>query len=258
MIFILGPRRSGTSLCRALIGSHPNVVIPPTDVGVLDIDLYFEKYGIDLGIEKLRKNEKLKEWKLDIDKIEKIIRSSNKSIFISRIIYNEFFSKYPDKVKIVKRPTYEKNWRYIKELYPEVRFIYMVRDPRAIVSSRKYFGKKISDRNELVRYSRNINKLYKYYKEIQDISIKIRYEDLVNNPKEELKKICNFIEIDYTDDMLNFSKYWGLDENQSSFDIDNKKIIYNSSIDRWKNKLTEDEIRIIENINRLYMKEGGY
>ena len=37
--------------------------------------------------------------------------------------------------------------------------------------------------------------------------LEIKYEELVNNSKKELEKICEFLEIDYMDEMLD---YWNV------------------------------------------------
>ena len=70
----------------------------------------------------------------------------------------------------------------------------------------------------------------------------IKYENLANNPIEELSEIYNYLELDYTNEIQEKIKiYTGLSQNKTLL---YKKMIRNSSsnIFYWKNYLSEEEI----------------
>jgi len=70
----------------------------------------------------------------------------------------------------------------------------------------------------------------------------IKYENLANNPIEELSEIYNYLELDYTNEIQEKIKiYTRLSQNKTLL---YKKMIRNSSsnIFYWKNYLSEEEI----------------
>ncbi len=57
-------------------------------------------------------------------------------------------------------------------------------------------------------YDKNLEFLYEFTKNLIDENIKFfKYEDFCNNPKKEMKAICDYVEIDYNDHFLNYCEY---------------------------------------------------
>ena len=92
---------------------------------------------------------------------------------------------------------------WLTEFYPSLKkefknskFIFLIRDPRAVVASSLNNRKNSYDIQFLVNQWRKISILSKIYKEKnnQDI-ILINYENFVLNFDKEIKKICNFLNL---------------------------------------------------------------
>ena len=65
------------------------------------------------------------------------------------------------------------------------------------------------------------------------MTLNINYEQLINNPYESIKKLCSFIEIDYSNEMLNSHLNKRNVYTASSFQV--RQPINSNSIDKWKN-----------------------
>ena len=168
----------------------------------------------------------------------------------------------------LKRNMYIRYIDEIKEIYPNSKFIYMIRDSRACVASQKTYdlnnSRHFNNDSALGLCQKWTKDLWDYYHAEaiygNDI-IKIRYEDFVMNPIETLKKICGFIGIGFDKVMLNFKDEWkhGLLDGYTSYSdtIDDGRI-YTSSIDKWKYVLTKNELVLVELTNLGSLMYEGY
>ena len=95
-------------------------------------------------------------------------------------------------------------------------------------------------------------------KKIDNINkLEIKYEDLTKYPEEVLYDICQFLKVDFENNMLNFYK-----------DIRNNEAVYRSnlifnpittgSIGKWRTKMTDREIREYEIIAGNTLNKLGY
>ena len=103
------------------------------------------------------------------------------------------------------------------------------------------------------RSSRHILKLL----ERRESYLAIRYEDVVQAPRESLERICQFVGIALLPELFvptRASRQW---QGNSSFH-ETFSSISAQSVDHWKSQLTEDEIWWIEMHCRQGMQLAGY
>jgi len=146
--------------------------------------------------------------------------------------------------------------------------IHIIRDPRAIMASRNY-GSYVNShgRGKLhpilyiarlwrnsIRYKYLLNNYHSNY-------LPVKYELLVKDSVQELTNICRFIDIDYSEEMLDSSKYkneagkiW---KSNSSFH-NNVDGFDTAPIDRWKKILPKSETAALEFMCKYDMIREGY
>jgi hypothetical protein len=87
----------------------------------------------------------------------------------------------------------------------------------------------------------------------------VRYEDLVANPEAQLKDICKFLNVEYTDAVMNFHES---DAAKNLSQVEHHRNVaqplFRSSVGRYRQVLTREEIATIH--RRLYspMRCLGY
>lgn len=268
VVFIAGVGRSGTTMLQNILDSHTNILFPIESKLIIHLKhKYFREKNwsakkIDELVVDLYKDlQFFKYWKVDSEKLRATLHSfsSNKLSYssICKIIYLQYTSPYT-KEKIIligdKNPSYCMFFDQILEVFPDAKFIHLVRDYRDNIASSKKL--KFRDNVILLAHVWNINNQH-----IESVKQKhekqfyfIKYEDLVSNPEFYVREICNFLDVDFQDNMLNFHiKAQELQAIHHSKEISKThpnllKPINKNQINQWKKYISDKELDMIEYI----------
>ena len=144
--------------------------------------------------------------------------------------------------------------------YPNIKVIQIVRDPRAILASQ---NKAAGGAYPILFVLRHWRKSIAYALENidkKDNFLLVQYERFIENPEIETRIICSFLDIDYEGEMVNPKKYVSKEGKQwkqnSSFGTSTK--ITNKFSEKWKEILTKDQIKFVENLCYPEMKLFNY
>ncbi len=203
------------------------------------------------------------------------------------LIDGENFKEIIDNaIKIVDKNHSKKNIKWIgwmdswiEEFFPILsneyknsKFILIIRDPRGAIASYKNYFKK-NNRSHLApltlsylrcwRKQVAFSEYFKNKKILRKRVCVIKYEELVNNPKKLVKEMCKFLKINYSDNMIDTSKFMGLGKNTKKWKPNSnfkspQKGIYKSSIHKWKKFLNNDLQKFIEFVVGPELKYLGY
>ena len=81
----------------------------------------------------------------------------------------------------------------------------------------------------------------------------VRYEDVVRRPERELRQICEYLDVDFVNRMLDPHQYG------SSFDIiGSGHGVSSSSLDRWRTSISPWTARFMDIAHRSASKSFGY
>ncbi len=209
--FIVGSPRSGTTLLRLMLDSHPDLAIPP-ETGFLPAVRELDGSG-----ETLRERffdtvvtfpPSAPAWR-DFQISAEIFRSRLGELhpFTAaagvRLFYRLYAGRFGKPRWGDKTPLYSHHLRAIQELLPEVRFVHLVRDGRdAAVSLRERWfspGRDIAVQAAFWRdnllAARREGAACRHF-------LEVRFEDLVHDPETILRRICGFIALDFQPEML--------------------------------------------------------
>ena len=149
----------------------------------------------------------------------------------------------------------------LMSLFPDMRFLNVVRDPRAQVASmnRAIIHEFDTLPNALtwVDAHRSARELMGRYPERV---LTIRYEDFLGSQEGTLRKVCSFLEIDYLPEMLDVAR------SSEAHQISQLSALWASNcfppiaanIDKFKEQLSHEEIEIIETLAKDEMQRYGY
>tara|TARA_B110000037_G_C17105262_1_gene499620 strand:- start:679 stop:1659 length:981 start_codon:yes stop_codon:yes gene_type:complete len=268
--FLIASERSGSNLITKLIGAHSTYCAPspPHLIRAFydKVDAY-NKLNIDDNWGALVEdflemfNAKIATWNTTID-FEELYHIKDKS-FVGLIHYSykkEATIEHKNSIFIKEVKTY-KLFDFLQKHFPNAKFVYLVRDPRDMALSWKNSP---VHRGDLVRaakiwqedQSQSIALLEKYPEKL----FLIRYEDLVSNQEEELKKVCSFLGIAFEKSMLDFHKSKLSVENAKQTDNwkNLNKGILSNNLKKYLGKLTENEIAYIEYVGAKEMNYLNY
>ena len=217
--FIIGTGRCGSTMLAQILNSHSIICVPH------ELQILFEYSNNGHRLHEIFK-EKKNECFDSKDFIE-LIEAKCPHKFHEYFDYKSFFEKqqYPihslkelanslfaeiakakhKKIFIEQTPWYGQRIDILNELFPDAKYIHMVRDGRDVAIS---FARTPWWSNNI---GENLEKWYAEVKQIIDSSNKIlnpnqilqvRYEDFVAQPESELKRICDFLVIDFEEAML--------------------------------------------------------
>ena len=142
-IFVIGAQRSGTTLLRYVLSSHPRIYIPPESnfipryFGSEPRGTFSRNQSIEImkGIQNYRTF--FKDWKherLDpVTLVDSLQYLSPADLLNS--LYTQYASYYDAKRWGDKSPIYSDYVELINEIFPQAQFIHIIRDGRDVVLS---------------------------------------------------------------------------------------------------------------------------
>ena len=274
-LLITGVFRSGTTLIAQIMNNHPDFSVIYDSVNFMRFS--YKRYEILSNFHNVENmvteihNRIMKRLELNFNK-KKVLKDlkqiHNKKITYA-IVYDAIMSDLLLK-KSGKKHWGEKTnlvWTKIPnffEMFPKGRVIHIQRDPRAIIASWKKFtyAPGINYLDGVFNCVDSMNTAKKYSKRFRNKRYcAIKYEDLVSNKEQTLKKVCKNLEIRYSKGMLDESKFRTQKGNKWKGNSVFKKHIQGISKsfkDTWKRKLPEEDIYIIQFFCGDQMREFGY
>lgn len=227
-VFIIGNPRSGTSLFRLMLNAHPNIISPP-ECGFLHWWYVKYKYWnqssntincIDNFVNDLKSSKKIEDWNLDFDMLkQKIIQTKPQNYaHLGEIVYLMFAEQKGKKPLIIadKNNYYIKHISDLNEIWPTAKYILLVRDGRDVACSYLNIEKLVTNSPYKPILSNDISTIAREWVENNqksidfintlnnDRSIVVRYEDVVAYPELFLTKVCNFLGVDFNEEMLSY------------------------------------------------------
>lgn len=267
-IFIVGCERSGTTMLRLILHSHTNIAIPPQTKYIKKVYKRRLFFG---NLSKLKSRNKIAKWfsdnhnkktkiiDLGIDQNDiqnEMMKSGNSLGAILSTIF-KLYSKQNKKSRWGdKHPYYIKYMDQLFKLFPDAQVIHIIRDGRDAVASLKSmpwwknnsiysmlnWQEAISNgRKAKLRYSSNQ-------------FIEIRYEDIIKEPEKNIRILCNYLEEEFSPEMLEFYKIADttVPDYKMGWHSNTKQHMNSTKIGRWQRDLEPWESDLM---NRKMKKE---
>ena len=188
-VFVMCTLRSGSTLMRVLLNSHSQIAAPhELHLRYISVSLD-RKWSVrsmrEMGFDQTRLRYML--W----DRIlHRELANSGKPIIVDKTPNNVFIAEH------------------LRAAWPDSRFIFLLRHPAAIAESRKnWFQGNIENYDEAQNHD-----LIRRYCEALEANrqkydgITVRYEELTEDPATQTRRICEFLEVDWEPEMLEYGK----------------------------------------------------
>jgi hypothetical protein len=205
---VVGLGRSGTTLLRLMLDSHPALAIPPETHFAPEVIRMCRKQrpSAEELADHLAGLRRWGDFGIDRDEILERLRAGDSldAAPVLRAFY-ELYAEHQGKPRWGdKTPGYTAKMRRIARTLPEARFVHLIRDGRdAALSRARASAKTVKPARAAERWRQRIEEARAQGAQVPHY-IEARYEDLVRDPEETLRRILSFTELDWDPAVLRY------------------------------------------------------
>ena len=264
--FILGSGRNGSTLLASTLSQYQNIYIPPEQFALPYAIMKFHLFNFyswkrltKIIWNDYRKEENTTNWTFYQENLKE-------SKSLKGIIDKVYSSSTNKKFKIWGDKTPQNTYfiKHIFPVYPNAKYVFIVRDGRDVVNS---LVKMMNTNNKYQSYSehqlfqratelwnKSIN-VYDWLKKKGANLLLVKYEDFTSNPDKTINEIASFLNVELGN-LQETEKGKSMGVQNMSHHQNLSKPISTSSIGKWKKELSQEQISSIqssieENLNRF-------
>ncbi|MGY0019794.1 sulfotransferase family protein [Streptomyces sp. cg35] len=184
-VFLLSPVRSGSTLLRVLLNSHPDIRAPH--------EMHLRTLHVHLDRDFT--HQAMRELALDREELEHMLWD--------RVLHHAR-CRGGDEASLVvdKTPANTHLWPRLHRAWPRARYIFLLRHPAAVVESltaRRTDPDIAAVHAEVLGYAEELERA----RRVLD-GITVTYEDLTEDPERETRRICAHLGVDWHPAMLDY------------------------------------------------------
>lgn len=214
--FIVGNRRSGTTLLRLMLAAHPRLGVPPESGFTIILGWYFgavwfDRRTLDCFLDRLLTEDFRQDWALSREDLERPLQSRLPCNYPTIIdaVYRVYLEKnFPGAYRWGDKTTWYQH--YLEDLdayFPNAQYIHIIRDPRAVLASYRKVPHLPDDALEVAAdWRRSVSAIRSFGARNRTRYLEVAYEDLVVEPERELRRICSFLNETFDSMMLDYHR----------------------------------------------------
>ena len=275
-VFIVGCPRSGTTLLQRILDAHPEIAIPPETFWIP----YFFKNRIGITEDGLVTDELIpqlfdyyKFYRMKLDQADVSSLTAGGPISYAAFVTGVFDLHGEVRGKPFvgdKTPDYARNIPVLHRLWPEARFVHLIRDGRDVCLSAINWKRKVAKLAKLhptwsshpvttaaLWWEWHVRQGRESGSELgQSLYYELRYEALVGDPVGECAKLCEFLGVPYDEAMRHFEE--GRTKNDSSLDAKNAWLPIMSGLRNWRQEMPLPYVECFESAAGTLLRELNY
>jgi len=195
--FIVGPPRSGTTLVQAMLASHPRLTIPPET----ELYLRLPAKPSPADITRYEGTEAFREQRTP----PQLLRGVGERAEVLRRLLAAHGERAGKPRVGEKSPHHLRHTGEIAADFPGAKFISVLRDPRDVIASRLRTPWTDASHLGLAKsWKRDFRRHQRLLQTHAGRAIALRFEDLIDNPEAELRRLCDFLGEAFDPAMLNY------------------------------------------------------
>lgn len=265
-LFIVGLPRSGTKLLRDLLNRHPRISIPTVETHFIpamirrfgerppfdqaaELDRFYQTFTQTTFFENMRQQGRV----LPLEKLHALPDRTSWPAILALIL--QAYAP-PGKAEGFiwgdKTPGYLQYMGLLKTLFPQARFIHIIRDPRDYcLSVRQTWGKSLY--RAATAWRESITAARRWGDQWPGVYLELTYETLLADPVAALQTVCRFLECDFVRAMTELEK-----PAENLGDARGHTSIVRENRDKYLTQLSAGQIRRIEEITYPLAGPLGY
>ena len=256
--FIVACGRSGTTLLRAMLERGGQIAIPPESYFPVSLHRRHWRSAFDpvAFADDLGANVRFREWGMPVPDLSGVADYAD----AVRSVYAAYAStagadRYGDKT-----PPFVLHMELLAGLFPEARFVHVVRDGRDVARSlvQTSFGP-----NRLARaaevWTRRVTAGRASGARLgPERHLEVRYESLVGEPAATLRSVCAFLELEFGDEMLHPEDAEMLLPEGERAHHANLAMPVTPGLRDWRRDMPDADVALVEAVAGDLLSELGY
>jgi sulfotransferase family protein len=274
-LFIVGSARSGTTLLRRIVAAHRQIAITPETHWVPR--WYEKRKGVTPQgtvtselLDRLANSRRFPRYGIAREDLEQLLEAADP------VTYSTFVRGFYDLYGRVsgKRLVGDKTGEYARHiptlhaLWPEARFVHLIRDGRNVcLSVLDWKEKPGASRFATWREDRVSTIAFWWKRNVQlareagtrlpaELYYEIRYEALVMQPEEECKSLCDFLDVRFDGSMLRFHE--GRTRTEPGLTAKSAWLPITPGLRDWRSEMSKDHLERFEAAAGDVLDELGY
>jgi hypothetical protein len=270
-IFLFGFERSGTTLLSMMVGAHPRIAVPFSVTGLwyrrarlLARDgRPLQRGDLERLVDDILQEERIRLWDVSLSRGELLegLEEGDYASVVAR--FHECYARHKGKplwgnIDIDTLYFMDEANRW----FPEARFVHIVRDVRDVALSHLGYAFGASNIGECAElWARDVRVNLKMGSILGPARyLVVRYEDLVLSPEATLGRICSFLGLPYSAEMLDYPRMVDGKVPQDRrwiWPLLGREPVRSNAL-RWKTAMGRNQQIVCERAARDLLEELGY
>jgi hypothetical protein len=259
--FIVASARSGTTFLRLTLNAHPDVAVPPESRFITELYEDRATVEVDNFLTRLEKHKRFKAWGLPIDRVAGEIGEGPTLAYADAIAatYRAYARSQGKEGWGDKTPRYVEHIPFLARLFPDARFIHIVRDGRNVALSYSHvsFGPKNVARAAKL-WGRRVSAGIRDGRALPaGRYLEVLSEDLAEDVEGEVRDISSFLGLEFDPRML--------DEKERAKGVVDKVthsyepgVAGRARMSTWQEDMKPGDIEVFEAVAGDVLSEIGY
>ena len=264
-LLILGVRRSGTTLLRVMLDRNPELAVPDESYFLPQLaHRHGSRPDVEKFLDDVRRLPTLREWGIAAEDVRSQVRPGMTLGELVGAVYQAYAAKQGKERWGDKTPMYMQHLGLLERLFPTARYVHLIRDgrdaaesflsmPAGVVTESWHHPRTVADfacqwRKEVEAARALGGRAGERYHEL-------RYERLVAEPEAELRAICAFAELPFTESMLEYAGTVDLSARPHQQSLAKPPM---AGLRDWRKTMSVQDVRAFEEVAGDVLAELGY
>ncbi len=237
-VFLVGSERSGTSLLRLMLDHHPGIALQ------FESDYIVTQISEDGTFPEVAR---YRAWLADDRAFQHTGFSIDESLDYAGLVNHFLRQKQSRDQKALVGATVHHQFSKLSRIWPRAKYIYLLRDGRDVATSvmRMGWAGNVYVAADIWLEAERQRDLARV-RVAEDHWLEVRYEELILSTRPQLERICAFLGVAYSEEMLGYVK-------TSTYQVPDSSLCY-----QWKRNLRKVDLQRLEEKLGDRLSQRGY
>jgi hypothetical protein len=275
-VFIVGCARSGTTLLQRMLDAHPDMAVVHETHWIPK--WYERRKGVTPEglatpelVSRLAEYHRFADWRIGREELERLVANGEPVPYPGFVAgFFDLYGKERGKRLVGdKTPRYVRNLPILHDLWPDARFVHLIRDGRNVALSATNWRKSYKLARRFPTWRRDPTTTAAVWWEWlvrlgqedgkplgPDLYHEARYEELVSEPERACQALCSFLGLPYDEAMLRFHE--GREKSDPDLDAKGAWLPVTRGLRDWRSQMPAEEVERFEAAGGDLLDELGY